>query len=382
MIFEVNRSQVPTGKNIEKHTINYEFSNSNVNKFVDELQKKITYLQPWPSLQFSEFTSIFGSVLDATCKLDKPKVTKRTPLNNPWITESIIAAIDRKHELKRDWTSTITKTKPDGDPLLHKVFADYRKILNGIIKTAKITHNCSRIHDSKDDRKKTWKIINELRGKTKKGLKPPFIIDNEMIVNRRFIANGFNKYFNSIASCLNDSVAEQLISESKFGSFEDFIMPANHKSIFLNDSTTEEILKIISEFDNSKASDIPIKVVKKCAHVIAPKLADYFNILMNEGVFPDVLKVGKITPIYKKGNAESLENYRPVSILPIFGKIFEKVIYNRLYNFATSQNILYDKQFGFRKSHSTGHAVNYSISIIENSVKKKHNHMLAVFIDF
>ena len=50
----------------------------------------------------------------------------------------------------------------------------------------------------KEDRKKTWKIINELRGKTKKVLKPPFIIDdNKMVLNRRFIANGFNKYFNS-----------------------------------------------------------------------------------------------------------------------------------------------------------------------------------------
>lgn len=75
-------------------------------------------------------------------------MTKRTPLNNPWITEGIIIAIDKKHELKRDWTSTITKTKPDGDLILHKVFADYRKVLNDVIKTAKNTHNINRIHDS------------------------------------------------------------------------------------------------------------------------------------------------------------------------------------------------------------------------------------------
>ena len=153
-IFEVNRSQVPSGRDLEKHTIYYEFSNSNLSKFVDELQAKITYTQPWPSINFSEFTNIFGSALDATCKLEKPKITKRTPLNNPWITEGIINAIDKKHELKRDWTNTITKIKPDGDPYLHKVFTDYRKVLNDVIKTAKNTHNCNQIHNSKEDRKK------------------------------------------------------------------------------------------------------------------------------------------------------------------------------------------------------------------------------------
>ena len=75
-----------------------------------------------------------------------------------------------------------------------------------------------------------------------------------------------------------------------------------------------------------------------------------------------------------------LKNYRPVSTLPIFGKIFEKMIHSRLYNFFVSQGILYDKQFGFRKSHSTNHALNYSISHIKSELKKS-NHVLGIFID-
>ena len=102
---------------------------------------------------------------------------------------------------------------------------------------------------------------------------------------------------------------------------------------------------------------------------------------MTSGTFPDVLKVGRITPIFKKDNPECIENYRPISTLPIFGKIFEKIIFKRLYSFATSQNILHNNQFGFRKSHSTSHAVNYSVSIIENSIKLNKNHMLGIFID-
>ena len=65
-----------------------------------------------------------------------------------------------------------------------------------------------------------------------------------------------------------------------------------------------------------------------------------FNYLMKIGKFPDELKVGKITPIYKKGDKELLENYRPVSTLPIFGKIFEKIIYERIYNFLISKRLI------------------------------------------
>ena len=101
---------------------------------------------------------------------------------------------------------------------------------------------------------------------------------------------------------------------------------------------------------------------------------------MKIGKFPDTLKTGKITPIYKKEDEEQLENYRPISTLPIFGKILEKLIYTRLYNFFVAQNVLHDKQFGFRKNHSTSHAINYSIHHINKAIKNKE-HVLGIFID-
>ena len=158
-------------------------------------------------------------------------------------------------------------------------------------------------------------------------------------------------------------------SDGSSSSFEEFMPPENKNSMYLEDCTSSELLELISELDNNKASDIPIRIIKKSAHVIAPVLSDYFNMLMSEGIFPDVLKVGKITPIYKKGNPDDVGNYRPVSTLPIFGKLFEKIIYSRLYSFALSQNIINPNQFGFRKSHSTSHAVNYSVKFIEDYLK-------------
>ena len=109
-------------------------------------------------------------------------------------------------------------------------------------------------------------------------------------------------------------------------------------------------------------------------------MAKHINSSIANGVFPDILKIGKITPVYKKDDKELFENYRPVSTLPIFGKIFEKVIYERLYSFLISKQIMNPNQFGFRKGHSTSHALNYSVNHIQEALKEKQ-HVLGIFID-
>ena len=149
--------------------------------------------------------------------------------------------------------------------------------------------------------------------------------------------------------------------------------------MFLPDCTKKENSKIISELQNRKSSDIPISVIKKCSPVLSPILAINFN-HMKIGEFPDPLKLRKIPPVLKKDNEELMKNYRPVSTIPIFGKIFEKVMYVRLHHFFVSQGILHNKQFGFRKNHSTTHALNYSISQIHNALNK-NEHVLGIFID-
>ena len=99
-------------------------------------------------------------------------------------------------------------------------------------------------------------------------------------------------------------------------------------------------------------------------------LVKIFNQCLHQGIFPDELKVGRITPIYKKYD----ECFRPVSTLP------EKIIYSRIDNFLTTKDIIFDKQFGFRKSHSTSHALNFFTSHIKKELDDK-NHVLGVFID-
>ena len=199
------------------------------------------------------------------------------------------------------------------------------------------------------------------------------------------IADAFNKYFTSIAEKMNtespdhDSAGVDQ-NDSKQPSFLDFMNTSCVSSICLYDCTSDEIQQIINELENGKASDIPIKLVKRSSDVLSPILSQYYNILMQKGIFPEELKVGKITPIYKKGNEEKLENYRPISTLPLFGKIFEKIIYKRLYSFFISKGILNENQFGFRKGHSTSHALNFSVNEIRKSWAKG-DHVIGIFID-
>ena len=376
-VFEITSSHIETEPKQEKHVKLYDYSNKNLENFVQKLENDLNEISEIN--EFSDFTGIFHNALDSTCKLPRPKITKRTPQNNPWITDSIKTAIEKKHEMKEDWVkSIVAKTKPLGDLCLKKRFSDYRRVLKAVINTAKNTYSSTKIVENKHDRKKVWHIINELRGKSKKVIKPTIVIDNKKIIDRRVIANEFNKYFNSIASKLNESIVN--LSDSKFSSFEEFLLPSNKNSIFLNDCSTSELLDIIKDLDNNKSSDIPIRVIKKTAHVICPFLSLYFNRYMAAGHFPDTLKVGKVTPIFKKGNTEDVGNFRPVSTLPIFGKIFEKIIYKRIYEFAVSQKILNQNQFGFRKSHGTSYAVNYSVKIVQDALKQR-KHMLGIFID-
>ena len=109
-------------------------------------------------------------------------------------------------------------------------------------------------------------------------------------------------------------------------------------------------------------------------------MSEIINLSFTTGIFPDLCKLAKVIPIFKKGNELLCENYRPISLLPIFSKIIEKIIYSRMYNYLTKNNLIYDKQFGFRSNHSTNHAlISLSEDIKLNMDKSFYS--AGVFID-
>ena len=99
--------------------------------------------------------------------------------------------------------------------------------------------------------------------------------------------------------------------------------------------TIEEILFLIGKLKNNFPGhdEIPATVVKAVATLICEPLAFIFNNCISTGAVPIELKMAKVIPVFKGGNNLDVNIYRPISVLPVFSKVFEKAIFNRLYNF-------------------------------------------------
>ena len=111
-----------------------------------------------------------------------------------------------------------------------------------------------------------------------------------------------------------------------------------------------------------------------------PSLEKLFNLSVSSGVYPSQLKIAKVIPIFKKGDSKSLDNYRPILVLSTINNFFEKVLYARLMSYIDKHNIFYKYQFGFRKQHSTEHAL---IEIVDQIRLSIDNNQLTcgIFID-
>ena len=139
----------------------------------------------------------------------------------------------------------------------------------------------------------------------------------------------------------------------------------------------------MKEFKDGKApgvDDIPISIIKKTVDVISDPLVSIINSSLSSGVLPDKLKISKIVPIHKSDDASLVQNYRPTSILPALSKIFERAVYNRIFQFLTDNNILFHHQLGFRPGHSTSHALINLVNKIATAVDF-NKYLAGVFLD-
>ncbi len=126
------------------------------------------------------------------------------------------------------------------------------------------------------------------------------------------------------------------------------------------DITPDEVVRVVKQFSNSKSLDVfhlSNKVVKSTISYVQVPLAFILSKCLEVGYFADSLKVSKVIPIYKKGDKHLPQNYRPVSIVPIFSKLFEALMHKQLSYYFEHFNLLSDSQFGFRAGRSTINAV-------------------------
>ena len=143
------------------------------------------------------------------------------------------------------------------------------------------------------------------------------------------------------------------------------------------------ILNNLHKIDVKKAAgldNIPPQLLKDSANVIARPLTKIINVSLKQGTVPDDFKLAKVIPVFKKGQPENMDNYRPISVLPTVSKLLEKAVHEQLYRFLTTNHLLNPYQCGFCKYHSTETAV---ISLTDSIRRNIDQKMLtgAIFVD-
>ena len=154
-------------------------------------------------------------------------------------------------------------------------------------------------------------------------------------------------------------------------------------SFLLLPTKSDEVIKITKEFSSKRSYGVdmlPVSIMKECIDPIASVLTYLINLSFSSGQFPNELKIAKVCPVFKGGLKTSFLNYRPISVLPSFSKIFEKIMYNRLDSYIKSNNILISNQYGFRPVHSTYMAMLDMVNKISDSVDN-HEVSIGIFID-
>ena len=228
--------------------------------------------------------------------------------------------------------------------------------------------------------RKIWIGIRDLVSfKSKKTQNPISLsIGSTISSDPEEVAETFNDFFASVADKVRSTIPP---SNHHFSSF---LKNSNPNSIFLQPVSPEEIVKIIRTFSASKSNgpnSIPVKILKLLCDQISVPISRLINRSFETGTFPSLLKTSKVVPVFKnKGSPLEVSNYRPISLLSNIEKIYEKVMYSRVTNFLDSHNLIYSRQFGFRKSHSTLHTLTV---IVERIRKCLDNGELAcgVFVD-
>jgi hypothetical protein len=157
-------------------------------------------------------------------------------------------------------------------------------------------------------------------------------VNNQLSSNPHIIANAFNTYFLSVA----ENLTKNAHTTNNIDPLTYLQQNSNHTftPMILKNTTTYEIDKIIHSIkskDSSGYDEISSKILKISAHYVLSPLTFIFNKILTTGVFPERMKFSEVKPLYKKGNTAELSNYRPISLLTSFSKIFKKIIYDRLY---------------------------------------------------
>jgi hypothetical protein len=321
-------------------------------------------LYPTTNLKYEYFINKFKDYIDLACPY-KIYRRKNKKVLSGWITKGI--RVSRKN------IKLYNKMLPysQSQNFLH-FYKRYKTIYRRTIKAAKSLHINQQLRGSKCVSKSAWSMVNRMKNNIHTSV---IEIEKEgvLITEPEVVANEFNTYFSNVAN--NVAIEDR--------SFDNSIKSSILMSMFLEPVTQMEMFDVFLKLPPKKSTDIDgisQWLLKQCFVYVVKPLTLIINQSFQEGVFPELCKQAKIVPIYKQGSMSYMGNYRPISLLPILGKVFEKLYYKRLVSFLDRNNIISYTQYGFRKGRCTSDAIN---SFLEYIVKSLDNQMKtsSIFLD-
>ena len=184
------------------------------------------------------------------------------------------------------------------------------------------------------------------------------IINGTSTTNEAEIANGYCSFFHTAIENIKKNTIK--LKDFVWSSQRPPATTTTHRFKFRYISVPEvkTILRQINMRKSAGPDGIPARLIKDCAYELSSPIAHLLNVILETSIIPNDFKIGRVTAIYKNGERSQLNNYRPITVLPIVSKIMERCIYNQLTEYLEKNNLLSARQFGFRKGKSTEMAAN------------------------
>ena len=293
--------------------------------------------------------------------------------SSEWLTNGILTSSKHNNILYKHF-----KKNPTVDNEI--TYKTYKNKLTHIIRLSKNNLDKNKFDLKKGNARKSWQLIKEvLKCKpkvTNPSTKSFTLLDGSETSNPKDIANEFNDYFIHAASNLVKDIPTTGDDPTEF-------VQTNTNSFFCRSTTPEEIVSLLRNIKSNMSSgfdNVEPHIMREISPQIAPLLSHIFNNSFSTGVVPRQLKIAKVIPIHKNNDPNNICNYRPISILPCFSNIMERLMYNRLERFPNQSHIISEVQYGFRKKYSTYIAL---INIIDkiSSGTDSNSFNIGIFID-
>jgi hypothetical protein len=254
----------------------------------------------------------------------------------------------------------------------------YRNIYNGLIRVSRKWYFDDGLKNSKKDPKKTWKLINEALNRSSSNEKIEKVkVNDDTLTEPADISNAFNSFFINAGKNISNSVPPTNKRP------EDFLPVINPPDFLLGQISQAEVVTLIRANKSKLSSDIDgltMSLLKFVALEIGTPLAHIFNLSLNSGTFPELLKKSRIVPLHKQGPKDNCDNYRPIALLSTISKILEKFVATRLVNHMELNKLMSPNQFGFLRNKNTEQCLVLATNFISNALNNGE-YCIGIFLD-